>query len=262
MTVIVADMGATNARFSFIRHGKMADVFQFACADFKNPEEMILAFKRIYAPKATSLVLGVAGPVSDDKVCWTNRNWSICAKSLKKNLLVKKVILKNDVQVQCLGLPLLKKTDYVVLQKGKRQTGPKTLLSVGTGVGAAYYINGESFSTEYGQTLMLTGEVLEKRICALPSKGKKAQALSYQKFYSNLAEMTTNLALTLKPMAGIYLYGRMLDEKLFSKAKFVAQFNAHSTMKKMLQEVPIFLIKKENLAFLGLKELARKYGLS
>lgn len=264
MTVIVADIGATNARFSFFRHGKMADIYQFACADFKTPQTMIATFKNNYAPDASSIVLGVAGAVLDNKVCWTNRDWSLSAAEMKKRLSFRKVILKNDVEIQAMSLPLLTKRDYIVLQRGKGLVGPKVLLSVGTGVGVAYYVNEDSFATEYGQTLLSTGKTLEKMITPMPilSQFKNKKEHSEQKFYQNLARITANLALSLKPIGGIYLYGRMLDEKEIKKVKFVDHFVAHPTMKKLLKEFPVFLVKKENLAFVGLKELVKKYDLS
>ena len=63
MTVIVADLGASNARFAVLQDGKVSDSYQFACDDFRNPEKMIASFKNNYAPDATAFVAGVAGVV-------------------------------------------------------------------------------------------------------------------------------------------------------------------------------------------------------
>ena len=182
---------------------------------------------------------------------------------------MKKVILKNDVEVQCMGLPLLSKNDCKILQKGLRKVGPKALLSVGTGLGAGYMIQGNAFATEFGQTLVSEKKVLEKTLTHLPAKkdykdqkSNKSTEKSCHQFYQNLATVAMNFALALKPTEGIYLYGKMLDEQLISQTKFTQQFISHPTMRNFLKTVPIFLIKKENLAFLGFKELMKKYDLS
>jgi len=49
---------------------------------------------------------------------------------------------------------------------------------------------------------------------------------------------------------------------MLQQEKFVAKVLNHPTMKCFLQTIPIVLIKRQNLAFMGLKELARKSGLS
>lgn len=270
MTVIVADIGASNARFALLTKGKLSDIYQFSCDDFKNPEGMIASFKNAYAPKASALIIGVAGAVIDDKVCWTNRPWQLKVDRLKKKLALKKIILKNDVEVQCMALPCLKPKDFCVLQKGNVSAAPKALLSLGTGVGAAYYWDKMAFATEYGQTLLDSGVPLEKILHHLPAnlgsvfgtKRKSKQQISCQEFYQKLAYIVRNFVLTLKPCGGLYLYGGMLDFDMLKKERFVPQVIVHPTMCSFLKSVPIYLIKQEHLAFIGLKELARKYGLS
>ena len=270
MSVIVADIGASNARFAVLQNGKMSDIYQFACDDFNTPEAMIAAFKNMYAPKAAALIVGVAGIVLHKKVSWTNRSWQLTENRLKKNLGFKKVILKNDVEVQCMAVPRLKAKDYYVLQKGQTMPGPKVLLSLGTGVGAAYYLNQMSFAMEYGQTLTEKGSPLEKMLAHLPAKmdsvfaqkHKRQGDTSCQKFYQNLAYIVNNLVLTLKSSEGIYLYGRMLDVPTLKRVRFIQQFLEHPTMGSFLKTVPIYVIKRDNLAFVVFKELAKKYDLS
>ena len=164
-------------------------------------------------------------------------------------------------------MPLLKVKDYKILQKVKNPQGTKALLSVGTGLGVGYFIKGMAYAAEYGQTLTEDGKILEKMLAHLPANttNQKYFAKTDQncyEFYQNLARIVLNLALTLKTTGGIYLYGKMLDEKLFVKSKFIRQFRTHPTMSSLLKCVPIYLVKKENLAIIGLKELAKKYGLS
>ena len=269
MSIIIADIGASNARFAILKKGKISDSYQFSCDDFKSPETLISLFKNVYAPNATSLLIGAAGVVVKNKVHWTNRAWQLDGDKLKKKLALKYVLLKNDVEVQCMALARLKTNDFKVLQKGNVLSGPKVLLSIGTGVGAAYLLNNTVFATEYGQTIVEKNLVLEKTLSHLPAnktsvfaKNHQRQGATCQKFYQHLAHIVMNMILTLKATGGVYMYGSMLDEKMLQQEKFVAKVLNHPTMKCFLQTIPIVLIKRQNLAFMGLKELARKSGLS
>ena len=266
MSVILADLGASNARLAVLKNNRVSDVYQFACDDFENAYKLLTFFKAVYAPKANALVIGAAGVLVNNQVSWTNRKWKISVRDLQKKLHLSKVILKNDVQAQCMGLTQLNPKDLKILQKGQILAGVKALLSLGTGLGMGYVAGGEAFASELGQTLTVQGKLLEKTLARLPANARRKAVThspeSCDKFYQNLAQICMNLALTLKPTEGLYLYGKMLDEKWFVKAKFISQFKAHPTMEGFLKTVPVFLIKKENLAFVGLKELAKKYGLS
>ncbi len=266
MSVILADIGASNARLAILNNKHLSDIYQFSCDDFKDAYKLLVGFKNAYAPKASGLVLGAAGVMVDHQVTWTNRPWKLGVQELQKKLQLNKVILTNDVQAQCMALAQLKQHDLKILQKGKPQQGLRALLSLGTGVGAAYSVRGEVCASEFGQTLTLKGMPVEKTLAHLPANaGRKVLTRSTEscdKFYHNLAQICMNLVLTLKPMEGLYLYGKMLDETYLKNNKFFAQFACHPSMTSFLKTVPIFLIKKENLAFTGLKELAKKYGLS
>ena len=120
MTVVVADMGATNARLAYITNRKISDIYCFACDDFKSPAHLIESFVHWYAQDTKSLLLGVPGTVLQNKVKWTNKNWTLDAQKLQQKLGMKHVVLMNDLEVQGAALPLLHKKDLVFLQKTKQ----------------------------------------------------------------------------------------------------------------------------------------------
>ena len=286
MTIIVADLGATNARLAWIKNGKLSEIYRFACNDFKSPTQLIESFMHGYVPKASYLLIGVPGAVINDKVKWTNRDWQLDAKQLKKKLGMKSVVLMNDVQVQGSALPILKKQDLLFLQGNKLGQGPKILVNVGTGLGSCYIIGDNVFPSEYGQTVLgnqqsletlvsgpafkklyqqITGEanlVSAVKIAELCLNKDKEALQTYQYFYKVLAEVLMNLCLTLKATGGVYLCGGILDEKTLKSLKFAKSFTEHPKMKALLKSIPLIFIKKKDFAFLGLKKLAKQYDWS
>lgn len=286
MTIVVADLGATNARFAVLKKGRLSDIYQYACDDFNNPKYMIQSFIHLYAPEAKYFLAGVPGPVLDGKVKWTNRSWKLEAKKLKSDLKLKEVVLMNDLQVQGVALAYLKKTDLVYLRHPKSTKGPKVLVNVGTGLGSCYIIDNNVFSSEYGQTLSKEGCTLEtdisgtgfKRLYQKLAKNKapisavkiaeqylKKDALSkktYTIFYNDLAQVLINMALTIKATGGVYFCGGVLDEKTLKQMKFADSFITHPKMNSLLKKIPLIFIRRKDFAFLGLKKLAKKYDWS
>ena len=286
MTVIVADLGATNARLAFMKNGRLSDIYQFACDDFKNPEELLVSFMRGYAPDAKFLLAGVPGPVLNGKVCWTNRSWRLNARVLKAKLKLKEVVLMNDLQVQGMALDLLHKQDFVFLQKNRPSNEPKILVNVGTGLGACYLINGQVFASEYGQSVTpqnvsletdISGSGFKRSVQRLKHTKEPVSAVqvandyvqgsviaqaAYKDFYAALARTLMNLALTIKATGGVYFCGGILDENTLKKLKFDQSFRNHPKMKPLLSQMPLIFIRKKDFAFLGLKKLVKKYGWS
>jgi len=286
MTTVVADLGATNARFAIIEGDRLSDIYQFACDDFKNPMILIQSFVRMYAPTAKYFLAGVPGPVFNNEVKWTNRSWKLSAKELKTKLKLKDVILLNDLEVQGAALSALNKKDLVFLQGKKVNKGPQVLVNIGTGLGSCYIVDDKVFPAEYGQTMAVEGYTLETRISGSGFKrlyqkltdndatvsavkiaeeclhGNRLAKKTYQLFYADFARVLMNLALTIKATGGVYFCGGILDEKTLKQMKFAQNFVKHAKMGCFLKNMPLIFIRKKDFAFLGLKRLVQKYGWS
>ncbi|MBQ4472148.1 MAG: ROK family protein [Alphaproteobacteria bacterium] len=285
MTVVVGDLGASNARLAVYKNGRLCDVCQFACDDFKTPQSLIQAFIMMYAPDTKYVMLGVPGAVYKNQVKWTNRSWHLSGDKLKKQLKLRQVILMNDLAVQGVALSELKMADFAFLQKGRADAGPKVLVNVGTGLGACFVVNGDVYSAEYGQT-MIGGCTLEqsvsgpgfKKIYQKNTKIRKPVSAvkiemdcmqgdakarkTYADFYKLLGVALMNMALTLKATGGVYVCGGILDEKTLRQMNISETFADHPKMKSLLKQVPLVYIKRKDFAFLGLKKLVRKFGWS
>lgn len=286
MTIVVADLGATNARFAILKKGELSDVYQFACDDFKDPITMISSFIYGYAKDAKYLLCGVPGPVLKNEVKWTNRAWKLNAKKVKSKLKLKDVVLMNDLQVQGNALSELRSHDLLYFRRVKKAQGPKVLVNIGTGLGVCYIVNGEVFGSEYGQIVMPEGYLLEKHISGpgfkslhqkLTNSVSPTSALmieqeyahgnclakkTYQLFYMEFAQALMNLALMTKATGGVYFCGGILDERTLKQMNFAKNFVNHPKMETLLKSMPLIFIKKKDFAFLGLKMLARKFGWS
>jgi len=285
MTVVVADLGASNARFAIYEKGKMSDVYQFACDDFKTATALIESFVAVYAPSATYLLAGVPGAVHDNQVKWTNRSWSLDGAKLKKKLHLKQVVLMNDLAVQGFALPALKKKDLLFLQQNKSGPGPKVLVNVGTGLGASLIFDDIVYPAEYGQTLVkfdtLEHEIsgpgfkrlyqknkkTKKAISAVKIaqdyfRGDRAAQETYKTFYEKLGRALANLALTVMATGGVYICGGILDEKTLKEIHMARFFSNHPRMNHVLKQMPLIYIKRKDFAFLGLKRLVKKFGWS
>ena len=285
MSVLLADIGGTHARFCLLKAGRLTDVYRFRCSDCKSPYAAIRSFLLMQDVMPDSAIIALAGVVSEGKGKWTNLPWSLSEKELKKQFGFRKVYLVNDLIPQGAGIPYLNKNDVVALNRAKPQkTGLKVLMSLGTGLGACILTEKDIYPTEYGQTILADGRILEKVLSGWGLKsvyathtgkmmsarviekhmkqGEKHALNAYEHFYRELARSMQNLALLTQPVGGLYLAGGMLLAPELKKAKIFLQMSNHPTMNPLLKKIPVFLVNNKDLAFVGLSKLARKYGLT
>jgi len=152
MTVLVADIGATHARFAIAAPdaGDAAPETMLV-ASIKTLEDAIAQFlegKGITARDLDAAVLAAAGPVrTDGSIHMTNCPWVADPVAIAKAHDFPKIRVLNDMTAAALGLPRLRETD--VDQFGgdaPDPAAPKAILAPGTGLGVSGLIpspNGE-----------------------------------------------------------------------------------------------------------------------
>ena len=90
---------------------------------------------------AGSCCLGVAGPIFDNTVQMTNRNWSLSADALQRTFGFTRVDLVNDLVATGLGAVTLPRTEIQPLNEGTaRPMGAIAVLAPGTGLGEAFLL--------------------------------------------------------------------------------------------------------------------------
>ncbi|MBU6461377.1 MAG: glucokinase [Bradyrhizobium sp.] len=137
--VLLADIGGTNARFAIVDRGKVGPIEHFKVADFSSVIETIAAFlSRRAAPAPEAAVLGVAGPVENNRCIITNSRWMIDAADLRNRFGLRTIHLLNDFEAVAWSLPALQPSDLLPIGRQPPTTGaPMLVVGPGTGFGAA-----------------------------------------------------------------------------------------------------------------------------
>lgn len=157
--MLVGDIGGTNARLLMYEAGedkvllgddsisshKVVSQMFYKNNDFKSFSEVLWAFMSLPENsniKVNSCCFAVAGPVSNNRINFTNREgWIVDGNAVEEDLNVDKVQLLNDFVANGYGLLALSDDELVTLQEGKRYsqgTAPMALIGAGTGLGECF----------------------------------------------------------------------------------------------------------------------------
>jgi glucokinase len=88
--------------------------------------------------------IAVAGPVSHGRVRFTNLAWECEERSLESALNLPSVHLVNDMEALAHAIPTTPAREWITLQTGQPDDGPRLLLAVGTGLGVVSWRASES----------------------------------------------------------------------------------------------------------------------
>ena len=175
--ILLADLGATNARFSVTED---CNTFRFDATypidNFHSIESLCLAyFEDQNLDKVERAIIGVAAPIIGDSVSFVNTDMRFSIEQLKKNLFPKGLFVLNDLALQAHAIIDLNSNALSYIGEGKISEGPKILVSPGTGLGLAGIVGQEVIATEAGHinipfknlgsdlTIMITRFIEENR---------------------------------------------------------------------------------------------------
>jgi glucokinase len=137
---LLADIGATNARFALLTRTALGPVQSFLVAEyprFLDAANAFLADHHDGAPLSGAL-LAVAGPVDQNRCAMTNSDWVIDGAEIMDNLGVAVVRVVNDFEATASALLHLRPSDVRELGGGKAVAGtPMAVIGPGTGLGVA-----------------------------------------------------------------------------------------------------------------------------
>lgn len=156
-TVIVADIGGTNARFSLARLGaergtlSLSHPREFSSADFNTFSACFSEYlSGLGLPPEqipTSACFAVAGAVGDECTQLTNLNWSLWPRALCQQFGLECAEVINDFAALACATPYLKGADILTLQRGNisssaaGQLGARAVVGPGTGLGMSALIH-------------------------------------------------------------------------------------------------------------------------
>ena len=139
-TALLADIGATNARFALLADGQRLDTTTYAVADYASPVEAAREFLAGPAAghKPQIAVLAAAGPVVNGRVTMTNAAWTVDAERIRQGLGLQAVHVINDFEAQGWALPGYRPADLVEIgHVPPPDEGTMAVMGPGSGFGLA-----------------------------------------------------------------------------------------------------------------------------
>lgn len=134
MKGLIADIGATNARFALAdSRGFYAEKI-LACADFPNLDDAMKAYLSDAGEKVSHAAVAMAGPVNGDWFEMTNNPWKFSVADVRNKVGLDNFHLLNDFEAVALAIPHIKPEHLVKIGGGEIEAG-KTIGIVGPGTG-------------------------------------------------------------------------------------------------------------------------------
>ncbi|WP_084397737.1 glucokinase [Henriciella aquimarina] len=147
--VLVGDIGGTNVRFAVARRGfaghpLISDISVMPGDDFETFDAALKTYCDALGEKRPKQALiALAGPVDEDHVKLTNRDWTVDAVRLAGHCGFRRVRLVNDYAAMARAIPELPDSDFRVLRAGhpdQEGRNPILVSGPGTGLGMATLI--------------------------------------------------------------------------------------------------------------------------
>ena len=142
-SILLGDIGATNARFALLSNGNLNAINTFEVAKFGQFTDVLAIFIKEHCRQTQihQALLAIAGPITGERVLLTNSSWVIDARGLKTDFALHTRIV-NDFEAVALSLPSLTSNDLAQIGDGRSEVGaPLAVLGPGSGLGVACLID-------------------------------------------------------------------------------------------------------------------------
>jgi glucokinase len=139
---LLADIGGTNARFAWQPGpgATLVDELQWPCDAHASLQDALAHYLRHTGRKAPpECAIGIANPVTGDRVTMTNRDWSFSIEALRAALGFERLLVMNDFKALALALPSLQPDELHRIEGGGQPLpgAAMALVGPGTGLGVA-----------------------------------------------------------------------------------------------------------------------------
>jgi glucokinase len=137
---LVADVGATNARFALWDGVELVAERSFLCSAFPTLTEAASSYlasdEARVAARPNTAVLAIATPLRGDRVSMTNHSWSFSAAAVRTALGLERLVLLNDFTALALSLRHLSPDELHQVGGGRaNEHASIALLGAGSGLG-------------------------------------------------------------------------------------------------------------------------------
>ena len=305
--ILIADLGATNARFCItVDNETYTNQANYPIKEYDSIDNLCLKYFSDHALESVErAVIGVAAPIIGDQVSFVNADLKFSILELEKNIFQKGLIIVNDLELQGHAIFNLKPEDISYIGGKRLNDGTKILVAPGTGLGLAGIEGSSVIATEAGHINIadkndiselkeiINNFVLEKGRNPnyedfLSGKGitffhKCLSGLSDETLTSEeilkrrndehcdktIKLMTYLLSSYLKYMAlvwgasgGVLISGSIVNSLLNEEhySEFRKNFEDSDTMRHVLSEIPLALVKTKDIGFAGGLELSKKFN--
>ncbi|SMF10658.1 glucokinase [Pseudobacteriovorax antillogorgiicola] len=140
MTILVGDIGGTNARLALVKDAslKLEHMQTLPTQSFASFDEAVLTYLQRLDVKPSKACFAVAAPINDERVSFTNNPWSFSVAELRLQLNIQDIRVINDFEAMARCLPHLKAADVTKVGGGQvKASQTKAILGPGTGLGMA-----------------------------------------------------------------------------------------------------------------------------
>lgn len=185
---LVADIGATNARFAL---AEGADMLAYRrTVPTRNHDSIVGAIEHYLADlpvEPVAACLAIASPMSGDCVQMTNHHWRFSVSALRSRFAWEALEVVNDSQAIALSLPYLDGSRYQSIGEDRPQPrAPCCVLGPGTGLGVALLVPHEGrwipVATEGGHASL--GPATEREFAVFDYWLSRGLSLSRENFLS------------------------------------------------------------------------------
>ena len=290
MTVLAGDIGGTNSRLAIFedRTDGLEQVAQrtYPSGDYGGVAEIISEFLGAFHTQCDVVCLGLPGPVGSEKeIRLTNLPWRVDKERLRKTARTDRVEFINDVEASAAGVFERPSGDFVCLHEGRPEPlGNRAVISLGTGLGVAGLTpNGRAFATEAGHATFSPRSEFDLDL--MRALGREYDHVSWERvasgpalprIYSFLAppnaahldaseivdrtaadpmcrKTVATFSHYVGAVAGVFLCGgvapRVIDA--VGADPILAAVVDKGRMRSLLEKVPIYLVRDDNLALTG-----------
>jgi glucokinase len=172
---LVADIGATNARFAVVQpDGSLAHTRVVALEDYSSISDAIAAYlgSENLPEKPVQAAIGIASPVTGDQVTMTNHPWTFSIEGLRREFGFRKLHVINDFAANALAIPRLEAGERIQVGPGSPVAqAPIGVIGPGTGLGMSALVPwGGGFApiqSEGGHATMAPGDARESAVLEL-----------------------------------------------------------------------------------------------
>ena len=138
---LLGDIGGTHARFAWQDRSdaEPSALATYLCAEYETPLAAIRQYLAEHGHgKARWCAIGIANPVTGDRVQMTNHHWSFSISQLRQDLALERLVVINDFTALALSLPVLDASELRQIGRGTATTGAAiAVLGAGTGLGVS-----------------------------------------------------------------------------------------------------------------------------